>query len=546
MSLTIAKVFACCLSAIGLSALGTDGLPAAAVGAEAGRNGDQPKMVLKTEQFDRDPGWEGHSNRIVPKVIKPVQQDFDYSATNFAGKAKREIGGTIWRSPARASYAARIPARTLNDRLSASGTFALTASSGSSGAFFGWFNSKQPGNGRQSNMGFHFAGEGAGSRLTLRLVTGMNQSCGTKVTPWIVDKEKPRGQRKFRPPSIRNDGTRYTWKLDYDPQANDGNGQMQFTIRSNRSQPQEFEGKTFIVALPQGFKEQGTTFDRFGLMNTMKPGNSLTLYFDDLQYDGTVEDFSQDPGWIGSNNHAGYPNREWGGSHNFGFSADTSCAGGAPGEVGGMIWRSGAYGYYADRVGPLSLADRLEARGKIVLNVGPPDSGMYLGWFNGTEKENAPTQAGSFVGVKIGGPTRVGHYVLPAYATAQTAPIERIGVRKHPANVSVDCGEGPVITPQEVFQWKLVYDPASNGGKGAIEATLGDESVTLPLKDGDKAKGASFDRFGLFTAHRGGSFVRIYFDDLKYTAARSGRRIGSVGLQPAPPPTWRDAGRGRK
>ena len=31
-----------------------------------------------------------------------------------------------------------------------------------------------------------------------------------------------------------------------------------------------------------------------------------------------------------------------------------------------------------------------------------------------------------------------------------------------------------------------------------------------------------FDRFGLFTGHRGGSFVRIYFDDLKYTAARQG------------------------
>jgi hypothetical protein len=56
------------------------------------------------------------------------------------------------------------------------------------------------------------------------------------------------------------------------------------------------------------------------------------------------------------------------------------------------------------------------------------------------------------------------------------------------------------------------------GGKGTIEATLGNESVTLPLRDGDKAKGASLDRFGLFTTHRGGSFVRIYFDDLTYTA----------------------------
>ena len=35
-------------------------------------------------------------------------------------------------------------------------------------------------------------------------------------------------------------------------------------------------------------------------------------------------------------------------------------------------------------------------------------------------------------------------------------------------------------------------------------------------------KGAILDRFGLFTAHIGGSFVNIYFDDLEYTAG-SGR-----------------------
>jgi hypothetical protein len=79
-----------------------------------------------------------------------------------------------------------------------------------------------------------------------------------------------------------------------------------------------------------------------------------------------------------------------------------------------------------------------------------------------------------------------------------------------------------VVTPQKVFEWKLIYDPAANGGKGSIQATLGTESVTLPLKEGDKAKGATLDRFGLFTTRRGGSFVRIYLDDLKYTAMPQG------------------------
>ena len=477
---------------------------------------DEPRTYLKSESFDRDPGWEAHHNRVEPTRVKPLQQDFGYRTTNFAGKAKGEIGGVIWRAPDRASYAAKVPAKTLNDRLSASGTFALTATSGSSGAFFGWFDSAMPGDGRQNNLGIHFAGQGEGARLTLRLVTANNQSCGTKVTDWQV----PQKGEKIRPPSLKNDGTRYTWKLDYDPQANGGNGQMQFTIRGNGPKPESFEGKVITVPLPKGYKDQGTKFDRFGLMNTAKPGNSLTLYFGDLEHDGTAEDFSKDPGWVGVNNTFAAPNRDWGGSHDFGYSADTSHAGGAKGELGGLVWRSGTYAYYADRVGPLSLADRLEASGKVVLNVGMPDSGVYLGWFNSADKENSPAQAGNFVGVHVGGPTKVGHYFLPAYATVKTTSIHRVGVRQHPENVSVERGTGPVVAPQKVLEWKLVYDPAGGGGKGTITATLGGESVTLTLKDGDKAKGAVLDRFGLFTTHRGGSFVRAYFDDLKYTAAR--------------------------
>src|SRR6266542_742764 len=201
---------------------------------------------LKQEQFDRDPGWEGHNNRIVPKTIKTVHQDFGYSPTALAGKEKGEIGGTIWRSSKQASYADKIPVKTLNDELSASGTFAITSSSGSSGAFFGWFKSDQPEAGRQNTLGIRFSGQGSGARLTLQLVTATNQACGTKITPWTVDKTKPRGEgRKVRPTSIKNDGTQYTWKLDYDPQANGGDGQIQFTIRSNSDKPEEFEGKTF-------------------------------------------------------------------------------------------------------------------------------------------------------------------------------------------------------------------------------------------------------------------------------------------------------------
>ena len=70
-----------------------------------------------------------------------------------------------------------------------------------------------------------------------------------------------------------------------------------------------------------------------------------------------------------------------------------------------------------------------------------------------------------------------------------------------------------------MFDWKVGYDPAANRGSGAIEATLGQKSVTFPLRSGDKELGATFDRFGLFTAHIGGSYVKLFLDDLVYTTS---------------------------
>lgn len=44
--------------------------------------------------------------------------------------------------------------------------------------------------------------------------------------------------------------------------------------------------------------------------------------------------------------------------------------------------------------------------------------------------------------------------------------------------------------------------------------------VSLPLKEGQKSEGATLDRFGLFTSDIGGQQVKIYLDDLKYTARK--------------------------
>src|SRR4051812_8884037 len=69
---------------------------------------ENTKTVLKTESFDRDPNWQGHDNRIVPKEYPTIVQDFGYSRTNFAGKSTGEMGGQITRASTPAYYAAKI------------------------------------------------------------------------------------------------------------------------------------------------------------------------------------------------------------------------------------------------------------------------------------------------------------------------------------------------------------------------------------------------------------------------------------------------------
>jgi hypothetical protein len=239
----------------------------------------------------------------------------------------------------------------------------------------------------------------------------------------------------------------------------------------------------------------------------MKAGAIATIFFDDVQFNGKTEDFSKDPGWVSVDNRVTYEDKEQGGVQNFGYQP-THLAGGAPGEIGGLIWRS-PYAYYADRVGPFSLSDRLEARGRVVLAVGAPDSGMMIGWFNSKVKEADdldPLSGRNFIGVVIGGPTRVGHYFLPTCVTTA-------GGRAEPKF-------GPVLKQGQTYEWTLVFDPATNEGRGQIRVTLGTESVILDLRPGQKPDAAVFDRFGLFGIGTGGGQVKVYFDDLSYSAAR--------------------------
>ena len=470
----------------------------------------------RTENFDADPQWEGVNNRIIPARRLRVTQRFGYSPTNYAGSAGGEMGGKVTRASEPAFYADHIGHMTLDDRLSASGSFSITSTTAGGGVFFGFFRARQPGaSGRPiCSLGLDLDCEKSGARLAVRLITARNQSCGTFITPFIPG--------KFRPTPIRNDGTRYHWTLDYDPAAADGRGAFTFTIRSDAHKPGELESPdlpeahmaeararfpsttTFTITLLEGFKQQGTTFDHFGLMNMMKPGGTLSIYFDDLKFLDRSQDFSNDPHWDASGNQTSYEPADVGGAHSFGFS-DTNFAGGGRGEIGGTFWRTDkAVGRYGDVIAPLSLDDRLVARGKVAFTSGGPDSDMYIGFYNSQSVEQTDGLK-DFVGVRVGGPTRIGHYFAPYVAGSAGV----IGKVEHDAPILL-----PDAKPRE---WSIEYDPRANDGKGQVVVRLAEESVTLNLKP-RQSHSARLDRFGVFTPRVGGQMIKLYLDDLTYTA----------------------------
>lgn len=463
---------------------------------------------MKTNSFDVDPGWEGFNNRVRPEKQTTVTQNFGYSTTNFAGKRAGEAGGTVQRAMTPAYYGAKIDPKSLEDKITASSTFAVTASGGSGGVFFGFFNPDKTGaSSRPTNsLGMSMDFQGSGGRIAVYLITASNKVHGNFITPYIPG--------TYRPTPIKNDGSvRYTWKLNYDPAANKGNGRFVFTIKGDGKLPANFEGKVWTVDIPPELRRDTTTFTHFGMMNLLVDGNQTTLYFDDLTFNGRTESFDKDPGWDSSGNRGTYVEKEPHGAHNFGYTATNG--GKRAGEIGGILWRHKSGGHYADSVGPLSLKDRLEARGKVILAVGATDADMRFGWFKAAA--NTPTEpnegdARDFVGIHIGGPTRVGHYFLPEIITTEGGRQTSEGTRERPQ-------AGPIMKQKRAYDFTFVYDPSGNG---SINATLGEESVVLNLRAGLKDEGANLDRFGMLVVRPGGHHVKVYLDDLTYTT-QSGR-----------------------
>jgi hypothetical protein len=80
--------------------------------------------------------------------------------------------------------------------------------------------------------------------------------------------------RTIQAPHIYPDGKSHDWALTYDPAGAGGNGQVRVTLDTT----------SCTLDLESAAKPIGASFDRFGICTPWIDGNSVTAYFDDLQY----------------------------------------------------------------------------------------------------------------------------------------------------------------------------------------------------------------------------------------------------------------------
>jgi len=286
--------------------------------------------------------------------------------------------------------------------------------------------------------------------------------------------------------------------------------------------PEKQQGRIFlqfddldphITYLTPEQREMASSFDRFGMFNIQRYGGSCQVYFGDLTINGRKIDLSKDPGWEGRNNRVTYVEPDFHSMFDFGFS-ETNWAGKQIGEIGGLFWRvrpNGPAGYYADDVGTITLDDPIRFSGSINFTTGQTDAAMYFGYFNHADQtatgfKSSDQPAIQSMGIAISDSSAVGYY-FSGFCNAK-------------GGISAS-GRGPVFVPNgRQRQFTFEYDPKANDGVGRITYTLDGQTVSFDLTPEMRRSGATFDRFGMANVRRGGNSVRVYLDDLTYTARR--------------------------
>ena len=528
----------------------------------------QSQLVTVKESFDADPGWIGFNNRQIGTEMPTVRQDFGWSQTNHTGAGSGEIGGLVTDSRIGAYYALPFGRPvSFKDKLSASGKLVLKRLDLRGVAYLGFFNSRRHEWRPWNSMAFRIWEENGLGQIMFDWMSADWQAAGFETDVLL----KP-------------DGAVHTWRFEYDPDARadlsqrDALLEQVLTDRSgNAAGDLEYQDEPIVYEkakkiepdlTPQAFRERlikareagltgffhrhgqrrwwkinnpeqqqgriilqiddhdphityltpeqremASSMDRFGMFNIQRYGGSCEVYYGDLVINGKKIDLSKDPGWEGKNNRATWTEPDFHSMFDFGFS-ETNWAGEGIGEIGGLFWRvrpTGPAGYYADDVGAVTLDDPISFSGTINFPTGQTDAAMYFGYFNHDDQTakhetNVDMPYGQMLGIAIADSSAVGYYF-----TGMCLDKDRRAASER----------GPVIVPDgRRRQFTLRYDPEANDGVGRVTCTLDGEETVFDLTPDMRKAGATFNRFGLANVRRGGNSVRVYLDDLSYTARR--------------------------
>lgn len=523
------------------------------------------KILSISENFDEDPGWENFNNKVECSDCPEITQDFGWAPTNNNGSGKGEIGGTIWKSTTPAFYAMPLgKPLSFTDAFSASGKISVKeADEESYGFYLGFFNSERQGWRVWSSCGARIAAmKGGKARWHLDYKTG--KASGAILNPdleipgdgsvhtWELKYEPdvsvadmswkdPRIQKYFPPngrnihtdsilvafkndePSITKEklldllfdardkgliddwyrkGKYHLWSLEMEPEKI--KGRITFT----------FDGESVSYFLIPGHQELPATIDRFGIWNMQIYTGSMEFYVSDLVVNNKKIDLSQDPKWQGLNNRETFLERDFHSRHNYGYT-QTNWAGETPGEIGGRFWGTEVldplHSYYAVDIGSLTLEDPIKFSGRITFTEGAVDGRMLIGYFNkkdklsdikGEYKGNPPHQ---YLGLEVMDQTRYGYNFTAVCSPRQDKSFEK---------------RGPIYIPDRIRRdFSFEYNP-DEGEAGRIKVTLGDDTFTADLTNEQREIGSTFDRFGLLNPRKGGKYVDVYVDDLKYSSRK--------------------------
>ena len=236
-------------------------------------------VTVGQEHFDfsKDPIWDEINNhhKYQTKNTRP-HFDFGWSASHFAGGARPgELGGLIFRGDCRdpnrlAAYGDRIATLDLTKPLLARGKVTMLRGVSDSTASIGFYNSVSSlrVNPSQSHsipmdyLGMNIEGPSSEGFFVYPVY---------RVHGDLAQAANPTAARAAR---IYPDGKVHDWLLRYDPAGANANGRITVTL----------DGQSCALDLEPGAKATGASFDRFGICTPWIDGNSVTAYFDDLEY----------------------------------------------------------------------------------------------------------------------------------------------------------------------------------------------------------------------------------------------------------------------